>query len=50
MPSVTFAAETFVVFENESNVNIIISRSGDMSLNGSFRLKTYSASALRKFT
>lgn len=40
MPRLAFTASTFVVFENQTSVDITISRSGDLCGAGSFQLRT----------
>lgn len=40
MPRLVFTAGTFVVFENQTSVDITIARSGDLCGAGSFQLKT----------
>ena len=40
MPRIAFTSGSFVVFENQTSVDIRITRSGDLNGAGSFHLKT----------
>ena len=40
MPRIAFTSDSFVVFENQTSVDIRITRSGDLNGAGSFHLKT----------
>ena len=40
MPGIAFTSDSFVVLENQTSVDIKITRSGDLNCAGSFHLKT----------
>lgn len=46
VPRIAFTANDFQVFENESSVNIAITRSGDLSSGGTFQIKTLMSSSM----
>ena len=45
MPSVSFTIESYEVTENDTTVDIMLTRSGDMSTSGSFSIKTLQLSS-----
>ncbi len=45
VPSVSFTASTFVVFENQTSVGISVTRSGDMCGHAAFHIQTLPLSA-----
>lgn len=45
MPRIALTAKVFQAFENESSVNVAITRSGDLNSGGTFQIKTLMTSS-----